>query len=164
MIQLIAGCMTIHSAISKIKIGIQDVISPYSLDQFLISYTPRTRKRVKKLKKSKDSWIVVSRQFDFTWKSKGKFPSRRTFRFIEELGVIVGSNGSRSRVDWRIDAIKSRSFDCKRRVEMHPRRAKKRRVVSLHSLDLHQTIRIYLEVHRALQISTVITRLMDGCD
>ena len=35
--------------------GIQNVISPYSLDQFLISNTPRTRKRVKKLKKSKDS-------------------------------------------------------------------------------------------------------------
>ena len=34
---------------------IQDVISPYSLGQFLISNTPRTRKCVKKLKKSKDS-------------------------------------------------------------------------------------------------------------
>ena len=44
--------------------GVQDVISPYSLDQILISNTARTRKRVKKLKKSKDSQIVVSRQFD----------------------------------------------------------------------------------------------------
>ena len=44
--------------------GIQDVISTCSLDQFLISNTPRTRKRVKKVKKSKDSHIVVSRQFD----------------------------------------------------------------------------------------------------
>ena len=35
--------------------GIQDVISPYSIDQFLISNTPRTRKRVKKVKKLKDS-------------------------------------------------------------------------------------------------------------
>ena len=35
--------------------GVQDVISPYSLDQILISNTPRTQKRVKKLKKSKDS-------------------------------------------------------------------------------------------------------------
>ena len=34
--------------------GIQDVISPYSLDQFLISNTLRTLKRVKKQKKSKD--------------------------------------------------------------------------------------------------------------
>ena len=31
--------------------GIQDVIFPYSLDQFLISNIPRMRKRVKKLKK-----------------------------------------------------------------------------------------------------------------
>ena len=30
------------------------MISPYSLDQFLISNTPRTRKGVKKVKKSKD--------------------------------------------------------------------------------------------------------------
>ena len=41
--------------------GIQDVISPCSLDQFLISNTHRTQKRVKKVKKSKDSQIVVSR-------------------------------------------------------------------------------------------------------
>ena len=47
--------MAIHSTISKTKIGVQDVISPYSLDQFLISNPPRTRKRVKKLKKLKDS-------------------------------------------------------------------------------------------------------------
>ena len=40
---------------------IQDVISPYSFDQILISNTPRTQKWVKKLKKSKDSQIVVSR-------------------------------------------------------------------------------------------------------
>ena len=35
--------------------GIQDVISSYFLDQFLISNTPRMQKRVKKPKKSKDS-------------------------------------------------------------------------------------------------------------
>ena len=75
------------------KDGIQDVISPYSLDQFLISNTPRMRKCVKKAKKSKDSHIVVSRQFDFTQKSKGEFLSQRTFEFIEELGVTIGSNG-----------------------------------------------------------------------
>ena len=56
------------------EVGIQDVISRYSLDQFLISNTPRMRKRVKKVKKSKDSQIVVSRQFNFTRKSKGEFP------------------------------------------------------------------------------------------
>ena len=65
MIQLIAGCMVIHSTILKTEIGIQDVISPYSLDQFLISNAPRMRKRVKKAKN------IAPRQFDFTWKSKG---------------------------------------------------------------------------------------------
>ena len=55
---------------------VQDVISPYFLDQFLISSTPRTRKRVRKGKKSNDSRIVVSREFDFTQKYKGKFYRR----------------------------------------------------------------------------------------
>ena len=64
MILLIAGCMAIHSAISKMNIGIQDVISPYSLDQFSIANAPRTRKCVKNAKKSNDAWIVVPRQFD----------------------------------------------------------------------------------------------------
>ena len=40
--------MAIHSVILKTKIRIQDVISPYSFDQFLISSTPRMWKRVKK--------------------------------------------------------------------------------------------------------------------
>ena len=51
--------------------GIQDVISPYSLDQFLSSNTPQMQKCVKKVNKLKDSQIVVSRKFDFTRKSKG---------------------------------------------------------------------------------------------
>ena len=84
--------MAIHFEIFEDEDGIQDVISPYYLDQFLISNTPRMRKRVKKVKKSKDSQIVVSRHFEFTLKSKGKFSMRRTFRFIEELGVTVRSN------------------------------------------------------------------------
>ena len=73
---------------------IQDVISPYSLDRFLISNTPWTWKRVKKVTKSKDCQIVVSRQFDFTRKSKGDFPSQRTFGLEKELGVTVGCNCS----------------------------------------------------------------------
>ena len=85
--------MAIHSAISKTKVRIQDVSSPYSLDQFLISSTPQTRKCVKKAKKSNDSRIVMSRQFDFTRKSKGKFLSRRTYSFIEYFGRNRRING-----------------------------------------------------------------------
>ena len=44
--------------------GIQDVISPYPLDQFSISNTPRMWKHVKKGKKFIDALIVVSKQFD----------------------------------------------------------------------------------------------------
>ena len=58
---------------------IQDMISPNSVDQFLISCTPRMRKWVNKLKKSKDSQIVVSRQFDSLKKSKNSLPVWRTF-------------------------------------------------------------------------------------
>ena len=55
--------------------GVQDVISPYSLDQILISNTPRMWKPVNKLKKSKDSQIVVSRQFDLL--ENPRMPLRR---------------------------------------------------------------------------------------
>ena len=57
---------------------IQDVTSPYSLDQILISNTPRARKWVKELKKSKDSQIVVSREFGLLEKSRNGSLSRRT--------------------------------------------------------------------------------------
>ena len=50
---------------------IQDVISPYSLDQFLISNTPWMRKHVKKVNKSKDPRIVVFRLFNFARKFMG---------------------------------------------------------------------------------------------
>ena len=63
---------------------IQDVISPYPFDQFLISSTPRMRKRIKKRKKSIDSRIVVSRHFDFTRKSKGEVPFAKNISFIKE--------------------------------------------------------------------------------
>ena len=53
--------------------------------------------------------------------------------------------------------IKSRPSDLKWSVEMSPRRALKRSVISSRSLDLHWMIAIDSEVHRALQISTVIT-------
>ena len=76
--------MAIHSAISQTKIGIQDVISPYSFDQFLISNAPRMRKHVKKAKKSNDSRSVVSREFDFIRKSKGVFSVAKNIEFIEE--------------------------------------------------------------------------------
>ena len=66
--------------------GIQDVISPYSLDQFFISNTPQTRKHVKKAKKSKDSRIVVSRQFDFTRKSKGEFLFTKNIQIYRRIG------------------------------------------------------------------------------
>ena len=62
--------------------GVQDVISHYALDQFLISNAPRMWNCVKNVKKSIDSRIVVSRQFNFTKKSKGVLPSPRTVLFI----------------------------------------------------------------------------------
>ena len=73
--------------------GIQDVISPYSFDQFFISNALRTWKCVKNAKKSIDSLIVVSRQFNFTRDSKGKVLSRRKFGFIEYFGHNHRING-----------------------------------------------------------------------
>ena len=88
--------------------GVQDVISPYPLDQFLISNTPRMRKLVKKGKKSIDSQIVVVKQFDFTQKSKGIFYVAKNIQFIEKLGVTVGSNGPlRSTVQMKRNLIET---------------------------------------------------------
>ena len=79
--------------------GVEDVISPRSLDQFSISNAPWMQKWIKKRFKSMDAWIVVSRQFDFTRKSKGVFPFRRTFYLKRKRGVTVHSTvASRSTV------------------------------------------------------------------
>ena len=47
MIQLIAECMAFHSEFPKTKIEVQDVNSPLSFNQTLISSRPWTRKWVK---------------------------------------------------------------------------------------------------------------------
>ena len=73
--------------------GVQDMISPYPLDQFLISSTPRTQKRVEKGKKSIDSRILVSRQFDFTQKSKGKFCFTKNTQIYRRIGRNRRSHG-----------------------------------------------------------------------
>ena len=60
------------------EIEVQDVISPRSPDQNLISSTPWTRKRVKNMKKSNDTrnWCLDSSNF---LKFQGRvLPSRRT--------------------------------------------------------------------------------------
>ena len=85
--------MAIHSAILKTKIRIQDVISPYSRDQFLTSSIPRMRKRVKNAKKSNDSRIVVSSQFDFTRKSKGVFLFMKNSYIYKRIGRNCWING-----------------------------------------------------------------------
>ena len=73
---------------------IQDVISPYSLNQILISSTHRTQKRVNKLKNSKDSQIVVSRQFDLLENPRVIFHREEHSNLFRALDVIVGCNGS----------------------------------------------------------------------
>ena len=90
------------------KDGIQAVISPYSLDQFLISSTPRTRKRARKGKKSIDSRIMVSRQFDFTQKSRGSIFVAKNTEFIEE-----------KRHNHRINGPNEASFDQNGAIKLH---------------------------------------------
>ena len=60
---------------------VEDMISPLSFDQFLISNAPQTRKCVKNANESYDSLIVVSEQFAFTQKSKG------TVRFMKNNSI-----------------------------------------------------------------------------
>ena len=60
------------------KVEVQDVISPRSLDQILISSTPWTHKRVKNAMKSIGTRIVVSKQFNYLENSRASFSVRRT--------------------------------------------------------------------------------------
>ena len=140
--------MAFHSAISKTNIGIQDVISPSPLDQFLISCTPWMQKRMKKGKKSVDSRIVASRQFDFTQKSKGNF------RFTKNISFI-GEKRRNRRMKWFI-AINSQdcaSFDESTRLSRERPISNEASIVShvarvkrcfdlIHPLDLNPTIAI----------------------
>ena len=130
--------------------GIQDVISPYSLDQFLISNTSWTRKRVKKVKKSKNSQIVVSRKFNFTQKSKGSVSVTKNTLIYRR----IRRNHRMQRIRPIADGASTVSHVAHFEVERH----------LIHPLDLHQAITINRNVHRSRLISTVITRLMDGCD
>ena len=47
------------------EVEVQDVISPRSLDQILISSTPWMRKRVKNARKLIGAEIMVYKQFDY---------------------------------------------------------------------------------------------------
>ena len=46
MIQLISGSRAFHFVILKMKFGIQEVISPYSLNKILLSNTTWTQKSI----------------------------------------------------------------------------------------------------------------------
>ena len=105
------------------------MISPYPLNQFSISNTPRTWKHVKKRKKSIDSRILVSRQFDFTRKSKGKFRLTKNIGFIGEKGrnyqmmwFIMINGPDEASLDQN-GAIKSHPSDRRWRAEVCPCRA-----------------------------------------
>ena len=134
--------------------GVQDVISPSSLDQFLISNTLWTWKGVKNVKKSNDTWIVVSRQFDLSRKSKSVLPLRRTVLFIEEkrrnrrIWTSIVINGPDDASFDQNGAIKSHLSDRKWKGEMGPRGARKGCVVSSRSLDLHRMVMVCPRVAR----------------
>ena len=150
--------------------GVQDVISPYPLDQFSISNTPRMWKRVKKGKKLIDSWIVVSRQFDFSWKSKGVFSVAKNISFIEEkrrncwMRWFIAINGQDC-TSFDESTRLSRVHSIGDGVSTVSHVAHVKRCLNLiHPLDLYPTIAISWWVHRSRLISTVIILEMDGGD
>ena len=90
------------------EIEVQDVISPRSLDQIPISSTPWTRKRVKNAKKSNDTQIVMSRQFDYLENSRAVFSVEEQVNLKEILGVTVDlMDSSQSTVTMRRLLIES---------------------------------------------------------
>ena len=86
MIQLISGLKAFHSAISKTKFGVKEVISFDSLHKILISSALWMRKQVYKKKKSRDLRTKLCKQFDLLKTSKNKFFHRTTCQFVEEFG------------------------------------------------------------------------------
>ena len=70
MIQLIARSRALHFAIVKTKVGIQEVISPYSFDEIVILSTPWMQKLILKRRKARDSRIEMSKQIDYSKHSR----------------------------------------------------------------------------------------------
>ena len=66
MIQLITGLRDFHFTILKINFGIQEAISPYSLNEISLSNTSWTQKSIWKRKKVRDSRIEMSKQFHYS--------------------------------------------------------------------------------------------------
>ena len=90
------------------EIEVQDVISPRSLDQILISGTPWMQKRVKNMKKSNDTRIGCLDSLNFSKIQGRNFRSRRTVYLKGKLGVTVDlMDSSRSTVAMRRPLIES---------------------------------------------------------
>ena len=74
-----------------------------------------------------DTWIVVSKQFDFTRKSKGPVSVAKNSEFIEEFGhnhriwTSIAISGLDDALFDQNGVIKSHPFDQQWRVEVHPR-------------------------------------------
>ena len=138
------------------EVEVQDVISPRSLDQILISNAPRMRKCIKKRFKPMDAWIVVSKQFNFTQKSKGVFVHEEQFYLKRKRGITVRSTvDSRSMVTME-RLLVNRCFylmivdEGSRCIFIAWRR---KCVDSLWALDLHRAVLIDLKVHPSWRIS-----------
>ena len=67
------------------EVEVQDVISPRSLDQILISSIPWTWKRVKNMKKIKWHSNWVSEQFEYLKNSRTKLPFAKNSVFKGEI-------------------------------------------------------------------------------
>ena len=154
MIQLIAGYKAFHSTISKMKFGVQDMISSNAFNQFLISNTPWTRKWVEKMKNLRDSQIVVSKPFDLLENARTSFRVEEHFDFIEEIWCnrqmrrFIFNQRLRLNIDSKIGIFKSRPFDLRWSVKILPCRSWRRGVAWFRLFDLHQTIALNARVHR----------------
>ena len=98
---------------------------------------------------------MVSKQFDFTQKSKCVLRLRRTVLFKEKRGVTVRSNGSsRSTIVMKCHLIEIMLLNNDRPIAdgalgcIHVKRVKSR-VISSHASDLHRAVWIESEVHRS---------------
>ena len=72
-------------------IGIQELISPYSLNKILLSNTLWTQKLTQKRLGARDSRILVSRQFNYLTNPRMIYNVEEHLNLYGKLGVTVGS-------------------------------------------------------------------------
>ena len=89
LIQFLAGSKAFHSANSQMIIGIQESISPYSLNKISLSSTLWMWKLIQKQLEARDSRILVSIQFDYLKNPRMIYIVKEHLNLYAKLGMSI---------------------------------------------------------------------------